>query len=209
MFNPYRANTKEEAKPTRRSVLMPVLVALAGVTVVAAYLYWEEMTRMPPPVGRIGTLAQSMPPGEDPSGRAGEDWSSLMPTDGQRLLAVHPGDRSLSPTEAALPPHPQAQGFMGVRRTAEGIVEEYAFYRVPGVDIEAVRVHCRQAALAAGFVPVDSAAVASTSMLFTRLDPPDRGGDMPTQQTLIVRASVREGEVRTTAWLRYAIPSSR
>lgn len=207
MLNPHHSLPPAEPMPTRRSVLMPMLVALAGVSIVSAYLYWGKMTRIPPRVSRIGTLAYTGNDGHgsytDPSDATTPGWSSLMATDPQQLLAVHPGDRALLPAEAVLVPHPHAQHFMGVRRTAEGLTEELVFYRVPGIEAQAVRQHCRNAALAAGFAAQPGGTSKDTD-LYTRAYAP--ASDRPAvEQTLIVRVTTRGDAVRTIVWIRYAM----
>lgn len=197
------------ATPTRRAVLMPVMVALAAVTLVAAYLYWQELTRLPAPFGMIGTLAH---PGATDGGMPDEGYGyesdpmRLPGTDAAQLLRIHPGDRELSAAEMVLPACEGAVNVMGLRRMAEGLVEEMSFYVVPGGDAEAVRLACRAAAEAAGFEPQPGGQGASE--LFARVAPPRHNPHAPpVRQMLVLRVSTHDQEVRTMVWLRY--PMSR
>jgi hypothetical protein len=211
MLNPHKQRQPDEPKPTRRSVLMPVLVALAGVTTVAAYLYWQDMTRLPRPIGHIGTLTYPGSEGRGYESYGSEHLSDTLTTDPKRLLSIYPGDRPLMPAEAVLPPHPQSADFMGVRRSAEGLIEELTVYNVAGAEAEAVRAHCREAALAAGFTPLPTATASDAGRateLFTRVAAP-APGDPRVLQTLVVRITPRGDEVRAVVWLRYPMSRTR
>lgn len=209
-LNPHRVSQEEPPPPTRRAVLMPVLAALAGITVVAAYVYWQQANRPMRVLPRMGTLALPGTTGEGMVPPGGSDLAALLSTDDQRALLSHPSDVPLPAGECVIPPGEDATAFLGVRREAEGLVEEIAHWRVPGDDAAGVHRALLDAAHARGFTPLGPTRTSerSVNLVLTATAPPRRDPRGPAvTQTLVLRTVARDGQVRILAWLRYAMPA--
>lgn len=186
---------------------MPALVAMAGVVIVAGYVYLQDLStpRSAPP--RFDTLvhpsAPDMPQAADGGGASLNDMIGIDPAG---LMLRHPGDRALGPGDGVIPPHPDGVEAMGVRRVTAMLVEEVLAYRVPGGDLEAVRAHHRRAAEDAGFRSLARGRSEAASDVFVRVGPPPHKPDQSAvEQTLITRVSRRGDDVQALIWLRYPL----
>ena len=154
-IDPKEQKRQEEELKLHRAAIVPMIAAMALVAAAAGYVFWDKMTRQPPPPRMPETMSRLEAHVYDdeysPLDNPLTIRESLSVSD---LIAQSAIDGPLDQEPANLTPFPDAVRVAGIERSGGSFVEQISVWRVIGASPDDVRRHYQRSAEAEGFVPI-------------------------------------------------------